>query len=756
MALTENPPSSENQFDSAQPTKSFGLRLLFTATIFTSSFLLFLIQPMFARMLLPAVGGAPVVWNTCLVFFQAALLGGYQYAHWLAKRPTTNQQRMIHGVFALLPLIALPIRIPVADATATSQPVVWLLMALLTGVALPYFVVSTSSPLIQHWFSKTKDPNASDPYFLYATSNVGSLLALLAYPFAFEPYVTLAQQSLVWSIGYGVLVVLLLCCATVAAKSPEKKLEQAVMKGSSPSPARFGWSVFGAFVPSCLLMGATTHISTQVASAPMMWVIPLSLYLLTFVLAFAKKPLFPTPALQWIAAPLVVMGLVFSFAKIEGGQINFGIAILAFFFGTWMCHQRLADDRPAANHLTQFYLALSIGGVLGGLFTGLIAPVVFDNVYEYPLALVLCALLISPKSDESKIKHVLWIAIAGLVVSGCVFGYPMLQERFPTVFPKGYNYRLMAMWIPSALICLAMVKHRVRFFASCAILAVCGLAYKNSVEKTIVHKRGYFGHLAVRDLEWLGCRQLVHGVITHGLQPLAKEDQQAPASYYHLQGPAGNIMSKRGLPENPTVALVGLGVGGMLAYAQKGHRWTLYEIDPNVVEIASNPKYFTYMSGAKERGAELKVALGDARTEITKSTDTYDLIVLDAYSSDNIPIHLLTVDAFRAYEKKLKPGGVLAVHVSNRYMNLEEQVAGICKELGFQHRQRYLAYRGSERRFGEAAASWVIVGRETKDLGALATDETWREVTPPKNLRVWTDQRASMIDALMPEFWKNM
>lgn len=720
-------------------------KFVFTAAIFVSAFLLFLVQPMFARMALPFLGGAPSVWNTALVFYQATLLLGYLWAHWVSKSGKTGPWIWIHGAVLVFAALMLPIRLPAMGAPpSTGSPVPWLLGLLALGVGLPFFAVSTTSPLIQRWFSRIGHKESESPYFLYAASNIGSLAALLGYPLFFERLMTLKDQSVFWTVGFALLIILTAWCAVLFRRAPEASAEELVSVETLDWKRKARWVAL-AFVPSSLLMGLTTYISTEIAAVPLLWVVPLAIYLLTFILTFANRKLIPHKAVKaiapfFLALPLVVT--IGNFHEIKEPQFLAPLGPLlviiagfgGFFVCSMLCHGELSEDKPGVTHLTEFFLWVSLGGVLGGLFCGLISPVVFKQVLEYPIALVLCAAL----TRYAVKRNLTWdIVLPGLTLAASVLGLVWLRRTD--------NWSEFSTWkamVAPAVLAALSFGSPVRFATSVAILAGVPLFFGPITTNRDYQSRSFFGTIVVRSNGFY--TTLSHGTTLHGEQFSSPLFKQEPVSYYHRTGPIGDVIEKRKLPQDAHVAVVGLGVGTLMAYAHPGQTWTIYEIDPEVVKVAENPHYFTYLSDHK---GLYSIVLGDARLSLSHTQEKYDLVVLDAYSSDAVPVHLITQEAFATYASVLRPGGLIAVHISNRYMELWPVVLSAAEHIGFIERRRrdgdiaqYQPYKN--------ASNWVLLAPTKSDLGVLATDPDWESDTMPNGFVPWTDQRSTILEVL--------
>ena len=715
-------------------------KALFTLSILVSAFLLFLVQPLFARMMLPYLGGSPAVWNTALVFFQATLLLGYGYAHWASKR-LNGMWLAVHIVLMLAGLFFLPLKVPNwGDPPTTGTPVFWLLGMLSMGVGVPFFITSTTSPLLQRWFSRLGHKQSGNPYFLYAASNVGSLVALLGYPLYFEMSMGLRQQGQLWSVGFFVLFALVACCLVLVSKVPPLPQEESVRMEPLPWRRKLRW-VLLAFVPSSLLMGVTTYVSTEIAAVPLLWVIPLAIYLLTFVFAFADRKLVPLNWVRAVAPFFIVVPLIVTIGQMKS---PWWIAIAAgfggFFVCSLLCHGELDADKPEPARLTEFFLWVSLGGVLGGLFCGLVAPVVFKQVLEYPIALVLCAALLRPTGEQKSVWD--WVfPVATLVAAAC--GLVWLKQTDKWVEREVW----LAMLVPGVLGIFAFARP-VRLACSVAALAAVPIFFGPMSTGRAYQSRGFFGTLIVRFYPTE--HTLLHGTTLHGQQPTDPSLAQVPSSYYHAMGPCGDILQKRKLPDEAKIGVVGLGVGTLLAYSQIGEDWTIYEIDPDIVKVSSDPKYFTYLSKAKGRW---NVVLGDARLKLERSKETYDVLLMDAYSSDAVPIHLVTVEAIQTYMRRLRPGGVVAIHISNRYMDLWPIFAAAAKELGLAERRRFDMNLDEALFPYKNASNWLVLAKNEADLRELALDPNWSEDKVPAGFAPWTDEKSSILTVLKGSPW---
>ncbi|MFQ3667642.1 MAG: fused MFS/spermidine synthase [Fimbriimonadaceae bacterium] len=722
---------------------------LYTFAIFVSASLLFLIQPMFTRLVLPVLGGSPSVWNTALVFYQAVLLAGYAYAHYSIRKLGAVRQTKWHLGIMLLPLVVMPISVRQLSSPPTdSSPVVWLLLTMVLSVGLPFFVVSAGSPLLQRWFSRLDHPNASDPYFLYAASNVGSMAALLAYPLGLEPNLTLRQQTWLWTGGYVLMIGLFALAATAVwrAKNAGAGADEAESASPAPTRRRKARWVLLAFVPVSFMMGVTTYLSTDVASIPLLWAIPLALYLLTFILAFARRRLVPQGLLAWVVPPVVLATIVAMMAPIMQPQwLLLVLGLSSFFLGSLACHQELADDRPAPEHLTEYFLLISLGGVLGGLFCGILAPILFNQVLEYAIAMVLCLALmpgvLKRTGDGPVTRRTRWMDLAfGLAVLAAALGLYRLQyveldwrTAYSAWFPLA---------VPGAL-CLIFLRRPLRMAYGGAALVLAALFAGSLVQNAVYFNRDFFGSVRVVDWESKKERHFIHGTTIHGMQSLDPALRTTAFAYYHPDGPIGDLFRSREFPPGSRVGVVGLGAGSVAAYAKPGQHWTFYEIDPAVRRIAENPKLFTYLHDMK---APHQIVLGDARFSLQNTDRTYDLLVLAAYSSATVPVHLLTREAFAVYLSRLRPGGIMVMHIGNRFLDLEPVVGGLARDAGLAARIR--TDFGSPIIPGRTMSQWVALARTEADLGPLATMENWLRLRVRDDLRVWTDDYSSVVAVL--------
>lgn len=714
--------------------------LLFAGTIFVGAALLFIIEPLFARMILPLLGGSPAVWNTAIVFYQTVLLAGYAYVHFTTRWLSPRRQACAHIVVLLLPLVVLPIAIPGHWTPPTqSNPIPWLLGMMTVAIGLPFFVVATTSPLLQKWFSKTTHPHAGDPYFLYAASNLGSMIGLLSYPFVLEPWLRLKDQSWFWTIGYGGLVALTAACAWRVRSNVQPPAEVNARAALS-NKRRLRWVLLAA-VPSSLMLGVTTHLSTDIAAVPLLWVVPLAVYLVSFILVFARRPVMPhrwmVRALPWVVLPLVVLLCTRTARPLA---LVMSWHVVALFVVAMVCHGELAKDRPAPEHLTEFYLWLSLGGVLGGAFNALIAPVVFSWVVEYPLALAAgCAL--APGSNAGDRRQRLLDLMLPLAVGVLAANLALLLQSAGVTSATWLVTLKVAVPV---VIALAFVRRPVRFGLTVGVVLLVNAWLPGERQRLLHLERSFFGiHRVMMDATGQRIR-LLHGMVVHGVQSLVEGESRLPLSYYHPRGPIGQVFAA--LPAPRRVGVVGLGAGSLAAYAQPQQQWKYYEIDPAVANIARNTNYFTYLAECR---APLEIVLGDARLTLGAAQEKYDLLILDAYSSDSVPLHLITREALRVYVDHLTTNGCLAFHISNRYLNLKPIIANLAEDAKLVCLvQSETTIPEADRLKGRQTSTWAVLARAEPDLGPLLTDDRWQRTGLYPFKPLWTDDFASLFSVL--------
>ncbi|MBY0524273.1 MAG: fused MFS/spermidine synthase [Gemmataceae bacterium] len=979
--------------------------VVYAFTLFVSATLLFFIELLVPKMILPKFGGTPAVWNTCMVFFQAALLAGYAYAHLATTYLRLRTQVIIQVVLLVLCVILLPITVSESWAPpGDAHPIPYVLGLLLTTVGLPFFVISTSAPLLQKWFAESGDPSANDPYFLYAASNVGSMMALLGYPILVEPVLTIMAQSWTWAVGYIGLLGLVGYCgyrlwhapsavaeaeaatrgakdveapsaeesrpamaapqalapsdsengengeaeatetavtatapvgsATTTEDAPSKGGKKKKRKGGKSggwkesitrTPAKSStafttgrrddapemdfsrdreplteraptiWNVAHwialAFIPSSLMLGVTTYLTTDIASIPLLWIPPLALYLLTFIIVFSRVPPIVHTAMV-LAMPVIVLLLVFlmvSEIRISWIGWSFLLHLTALFVVSMVCHGELARKRPSTRYLTGFFLCMSFGGVLGGIFNALVAPVVFDSVAEYSLVLVMACMLLPPFDSEkpnplnfyldiglavalgmaaiyavykligthelddviaitgihspfwawSVIFTILgmlvvyalvarpqqrmtrWLDIGlpialGLLTAQLIYGSPFARWEIVKSMARGMDVspdrmvKVLTFGLPVAL-CYGFAEQPIRFGLGVAAIFLAGLFNSNESAFVLHQERSFFGVLKV-EKRYGNYNRLLHGTTLHGMQrgdslalqllPLSGTDpfdmawktlygpaesterRLEPLTYYHRTGPVGQAYAEYCAPtlnnswakldlevlsgkplswpwdwtNRVEVAFIGMGTGTMASYVEPGQHGTFYEIDPAIIRIAEDPKYFTYLRDCRgelqEDGRRYKIALGDARLKMRDAPDgTYKLIVVDAFSSDAIPIHLITKEALKMYVDKLAPDGVVAIHISNRHLRLGPVLGNIVRDLGIAGVKQYDNDEGAS---GKNTSDWVVIAKNMDVLSRLrSSDPTvpeekqrWEILKGSPKHRTWTDDYSNLLDVL--------
>jgi hypothetical protein len=676
--------------------------LLFASTILLSAFLLFLVQPIIAKQILPWFGGTSAVWTVCLVFFQVLLLLGYTYSHLITRHLAPRQQARLHIALLLASLLFLPIIPSVAFKPAADTDAALRILLLLTAtIGLPYFLLSTTGPLLQKWVAP-RFPEKT-VYRLFALSNFGSLIGLLAFPFAIEPFTTSRTQSIVWSGAYALFV---LACALSAWKSSRGAEGPHIVDTSAPSvdaptghaPSGRDYAMWLAFsaLGSVMLLASTSHITQNIASVPFLWVMPLSLYLLTFVLAFEGRG-----GRGWYERWMMFVTLLFVVGMAAGlsagrGVLDVSLAVplysVGMFVSVFFCNGELALRKPAPRYLTQFYLTISLGGALGGMFVGLVAPRLFPTTFELPLALM---------------------ALAAMA--------------------------LVVVWNNKFLIGPALV-------ASLAT-AWYGSEYLTFLRDDVIYMhRNFYGTLRVREQGTgdLQVRRLLHGVILHGEQSTTAPDRLEPGTYYARTSGVGRAIEARQAAGPVRLGVVGLGVGTLSAYGRAGDTVRFYELDPDVLALAKN--YFSYLPSSP---SNLEFVLGDARLSLERelargAKQGYDVLALDAFSSDSIPVHLITREAIDLYMQHVAPDGILAIHISNRFLDLKPVLANIAQSLGLKVR----LVSDSPTDSGSASITdWVLIARTDAPFAHASLDVA-TPLEPDPSLSLWTDQFNNLLDVL--------
>jgi hypothetical protein len=719
------------------------LPLLFISAVLSGAFLLFAVEPMFTKMLLPLFGGSPAVWNTALIFYQVTLLAGYGYAHVLRSRLPPLGQVAVHGLLAISVLVVLPIRVRPLIGDPNAMPIAALLGLAVVGVGLPFFVLAANSSLMQSWYARYTRGSVN-PYALFAASNLGSLAALVAYPLVIEPNIGLKLQSNLWGLGYSFFAFQLLGCAALmlrASRSGEASpIAAAVAAPSVVSKKQVARWIVLAALPSSLMLGVTAHLEDAVASMPLLWTLPLALYLATFVIAFGLSRFVRR---ERIAGAVPYALVLLAVIAVTGDQLAIQLQVVlhlaVFFVVALYCHATLNAERPAGSRLTEFYLWLALGGALGGIFNALIAPQLFSRVLEYPLALVAVAFLLPRQLYArdglgQRSADFIWPALlgAGLVV----------VTAAPTLFNRWIADDSVA-YAAAALVAISFMQRPVRFALALAAIFGCATFVPVWLGNEMLTVRDFFGVKHVtRDGTF---HTLTHGGTLHGIQSTLYGQERRPLSYYGTAGPLGDIVRSLGPQlDGAHVAVTGLGVGTVACYARPGQSWTFYDIDPQVVAIASNPHYFRYLSACAPHA---QIVLGDARLSLARAVPHADtLMILDAYSSDQVPLHLITKEAFEVYLAALSPHGLIAVHISNRYFDLSPVLANIADDEGMVALERIDdGLAGGKHVPGINASDWVVMARNVADLGRLAGDAHWHPAPGSRDVGLWTDDYSSLI-----------
>jgi hypothetical protein len=736
--------------------------VLFSISVFLSAALLFLVEPMVAKMLLPLLGGSPAVWNTCLVFFQAVLLAGYSYAHAATKWFRWRVLLTIQCGLILLPAAigVLPLHLPHGwMPPAQANPIPWILSALAVSVGIPFFALSSCTPVMQRWFAASGHPHAKDPYFLYAASNAGSLIGLLAYPLLLEPTLRIGAQSRMWSFGYALLAASTLACALLCwnrpAQAASTEAEDAEQKPAISTTTRLRWIAL-AFVPSSLMLGVTTAITTDVPAIPLFWMIPLALYLLSFVLVFARRQIV-SPAIFDQRLPILILcglvpGMLQSRLPLVGLLILYSILLFSV---AMVCHGELAATRPPALRLTEFYLLISVGGVLGGIFNSIIAPIAFHSVVEFPIALICAALLRrsthqNPRdaSEEIRARRLDWLLPLALGI--CMTAAFVIPRVATIKLPVPAYFLIFGV---AMACCLLFAQRRpLRFGLGTAAAFLASLFYVGPYGHILALDRSFFGVYRVADDPTGRFRDLLHGATLHGMQSLDPAKSRTPLAYYTVGGPAGQIA--RALQDGSSPddwAIIGLGAGAMACLPQPGQGLTYFEIDPLVMRIAEDPRYFTFL---RDCAPQAKIVLGDARLKLAEARDgQYRLIALDAFSGDSIPMHLMTREALQLYLRKLAPGGMIAFHITNQHLDLAPVLANLAQDANLVSSiEDDSTLTEQQARDGKLGSRWVVMARSKADLDHLVPSAdsfaSWNTLEGRADAHVWTDDYSNLLTVI--------
>ncbi len=735
--------------------------ILYGVTIVCSAFLLFLVQPIVAKQILPWFGGSAAVWTVCVVFFQAVLLAGYAYAHGLVRRGGRTQA-FLHIALLVISLASLPIIASASWKPLPGSDPTWRIAGLLAAtIGLPYFLLSSTGPLMQSWVAN--DPalasRRAGVYRLFALSNLGSLVGLLAYPFAVEPFASLDLQASAWSGAYACFV--LVCGVSawrVRARRPDAR--EASDRQGAPSFGRSSFWLACAALGSMLLLAVTNHVTQNVASIPFLWVLPLALYLLSFVIVFEGRDGRGWYVRRWWLAPVLAAAIAMTWALgASRGVLNLYVSLPIFCIGLFLCcvfcHGELAATKPKPAYLTHFYLCLSAGGALGGLFVALVAPQIFTNYWETPGALVGLSVIAAISLRERRLSGWLagialaTVAIAAVFLAGGGNSFAAVRKLLPGGDATGVTVGLVviaaaalsvATWkqwpvaiVATAVVCTAVYAHRYYDFLS---------------KDTLVASRNFYGALRVKD-SGSGTEQrrdLLHGVILHGDQYLSGDRRHDATTYYGPDSGIGLVLQKlRTADEQVDVAMIGLGTGTLTAWGEAGDRYRIYELNPAMVEIAQRD--FTYLTDSK---ADLAIVLGDARLSMERelrdgTAVPFDVIAVDAFSSDSIPVHLITREALDVFRRHLKPDGVIAFHVSNRFLDLAPVVAQLAADAGL---MAFNVVDNPDDEVEYAASDWVLVTNNRAFVDSEAIRARLSSIDPIPGLPIWTDQYNNLFKIL--------
>lgn len=716
-----------------------------TIALFVSAFLLFVCQPMVGKMVLPYLGGAAGVWTTCVLFFQAMLLAGYLYAHFLGCVSDVRKQILTHGVVLVLALAFLPIRFnPGSPQTMPRNPSLDLLLQLFISVGIPFFVASATAPLLQNWFSRTRDKTAGDPYFLYSASNAGSLLALAAYPLVLEPRFGVPEQSRLWFIGYVALILLIGIVAALVWHVPGQDQRKVRVIDANPrDPGRFKilYWIAAAFVPSALMLAVTNQIASDLASVPFLWILPLAIYLLTFIFAFARK-FHPSPSTLSRRIPILLL-LFFPIVAVSlpappgYNWLLIGAHLALLGGGALLCHTALAASRPDPRYLTEFYFGIALGGVLGGVFTAILAPLVFKTIIEYPLLIALVPFFRSGKSGKRD-----WLVPIGFAAA--VFATWFVLQT------TGLDSNVEAVALAHTTFFFICYKFRDRVWRFALSFGILVMAYTMLLPdyvtgaSALYTSRNFFGMKRVVEDKEAHLRKLLHGDTVHGVESTLPQRSGQPLSYYYRTGPVGDVigaMRRREKPEH--FGVIGLGSGTMAAYADPTHHVTFFEIDPSMESIAR--RYFTFLPRC---GSNCDVVIGDGRLRVAGAPNgSFDLLMFDAFSSDSIPSHLLSREAVQLYLSKTAPDGMLLFHVSNRYLDIARLVSALVSDAGLVAYSR-IDEAGELEAQGKTRSNYVVAARNLDDLDGIVHSRGWKRVVRPENFRSWTDDYSNLLSLI--------
>ncbi len=729
--------------------------IFFALTLFVSAFLLFSVQPFFAKMVLPLLGGSPAVWSVAMVFFQAMLLAGYLYAHFVSRYLTPRIAAFIHLFVMAAALLFMPIAVPAGWETPPDQgQPFWLLGLFAVSVGLPFFAVSANGPLLQDWFAKSGHPHSDDPYFLYGASNLGSFASLFLFAALIEPRLAVPEISQGWMGGFIVLVALIIVCAVFSGSGyfPSKNSDMVRAQSILTMPVsklQVAKWIGLSFIPSGLLVAVTAHISTDVAATPFVWIIPLAIFLLTFVFAFARRRIFSVSVLSASTTILAVGAL----ASATVGYMmpvlpNLLLNLVFFFSAALLCHTVLVDQRPAPDRLTTFYLWMSFGGVLGGIFTSILAPFIFTRIVEYPI-LVILSLFCIPDTWQGN-KKLLILASCAAAILATIISNPAFADAYVRDHKIIFIMAFCVFAIFSHLYLL-----RDQSWLIVQIILISGLLFGSTGAKEIISiERSFFGVISAYESPDKKYILMSHGSTVHGAMEKTDDGKKPePLTYYHRSGGIAKSLfaaqQKWGLAplgRNANVGVIGLGTGSILCHRKPNEDWVSFEIDAAVTAMASDPSIFRFVP---ECGQNDPIIIGDARLKIAEQPDgKFDYLLIDAFSSNSIPVHLMTDEAFQLYFSKMAHDGVLAIHISNRYLELASIIQAIAAKNGYSGRIGAFDVDEKQRQMHIDSSLVVVLAKTEAALGSMTQNQQWSKL-PDLGTKPWTDNSSDLLGALV-------
>ena len=772
-------------------------KTLFSLTIFAGSFLLFMIQPMVGKLLLPALGGVPAVWTTCMLFFQAALLAGYLYAEKGITLLGCARQSMLHLLLMICSWLLLPVNIAMTGVeNAYAMPVDWLIGRLSASIGILFFLLAANAPLVQRYYSQSDQSDAADPYFLYSASNAGSLLALLMFPLVFEPSMTAGQLRHLWSGGYLLLTLLMSLCAWFTWNSPAPQKDQPAEGGSvenfqakagqTENPngnthaissaasdisgkvswqKAFTWAFYG-FVPCSAMLAVTTHITTDISSAPLLWIVPLGAYLISFILVFARTGYWREKAWERYLFPASILALlIYYYVLSERAWLAVSTHLFFLLLACLFFHGRLARARPPVGQLNTFYVWISLGGVLAGIFCSIIAPLIFVTQAEYLFTMLLIVVATAViASREARAVPSIPRQISVSLIFAILFCMLIYYSRQGADALFSFDTGKILLF-SLLLIHLFYRRPLTTGTALLTIFALLQLAGRPSDARILHQERSFFGILKVSrlatdgqtrdpDLKIAGVadifHRLHHGYTLHGVERRVNVRYRMPLSYYSREGPIGSLFKTALINRNcKDIGVVGLGCGTLAWYGRPWQNFAFFEIDPAVIRIASNPELFSFLSDCQ---AKVRLIAGDARLQLRNVPEqSYDLLILDAYSSGSVPMHLLTLQAFELYRSRIRSNGLIVFHISNRYLKLAPVIKRICDRLGLECLEAFYEPERDSIRYDwydydqMAGSHWVAASPAREKLDMLKNTGIWTQMPAYENYNLWTDDYANIL-----------